>query len=107
MSDLIDTTEMYLRTVYDLDRDASLVAVRAGAGVGLVNLGLRGEEAWIGGLGVVVAERRRGIGRLLMHAIHDEARRHGVRRVWLEVIVENTQAAALYDLVEKRVAPLF
>ena len=32
-----------------------------------------------------------------MEAIHEEARARGVERVWLEVIVENTQAVALYE----------
>ncbi len=32
-----------------------------------------------------------------MLAAHDEARARAVERVWLEVIVENTQAAALYE----------
>jgi hypothetical protein len=32
-----------------------------------------------------------------MHALHDGARRRGVRRVWLEVIVENAGAFALYE----------
>ena len=53
----------FLTTAYDLDRDASLIAVRDGEPVGLVNVGLRGPDAWIGGLGVVPAERRRGTGR--------------------------------------------
>ena len=92
------TTEAlrFLTTAYDLDRAASLVAVRDGEPVGLVNVGLRGPEAWIGGLGVVPAERRRGTGRRLMEAAQDGARARGVERVWLEVIVENVQAAALY-----------
>ena len=82
---------------FDLDRDASRIAVRDGAAVGLANLGLRGADAWIGGVGVVPAERRRGVGRALMEAVHAEARVRGVQRVWLEVIVENTQAIALYE----------
>ena len=86
----------FLTTAYDLDRAASLVAVRDGEPVGLVNVGLRGPDAWIGGLGVVPAERRRGTARRLMEAAQDEARARGVERVWLEVIVENVQAAALY-----------
>ena len=86
-----------MTVAYDLDREASLVAVRNDEYVGLVNLGLRGSEAWIGGLGVVPSERRRGTGRLLMEAIHEEARARDVERVWLEVIVENTQAVALYE----------
>jgi hypothetical protein len=32
-----------------------------------------------------------------MEAVHDEARARGVERIWLEVIVENAQAIALYD----------
>jgi hypothetical protein len=32
-----------------------------------------------------------------MRAVHDEARARGLRRVWLEVIVENTGAFALYE----------
>ncbi len=93
------TTESlrFMTTAYDLDRSASLVAVRDGANVGLVNLGVRGPDAWIGGLGVVPSERRGGVGRLLMSKVHEEAHARGVERVWLEVIVENTQAAALYQ----------
>jgi ribosomal protein S18 acetylase RimI-like enzyme len=86
----------FLTNTFDLDRDASRVALRDGERVGLANLGLRGADAWIGGVGVVPAERRRGIGRTLMEAVHAEARARGVERVWLEVIVENTEAIALY-----------
>ena len=85
-----------LTEAYDLDRDASRIAVRGAERVGLANLGLRGPEAWIGGVGVVPTERRRGTGRALMDAVHEAARSRGVERVWLEVIVENTRAIALY-----------
>jgi ribosomal protein S18 acetylase RimI-like enzyme len=81
----------------DLDLDASRIAVRGGEPVGVCMLGLRGAEAWIGGLGVVVAERRAGIGRRLMQAVLDEAAARGVREVRLEVIVENERAIALYE----------
>ena len=86
----------FMAAAYDFDREASLVAVRDEP-VGLVNLGVRGPDAWIGGLGVVPSERRRGTGRRLMEAVHEEARARSVERVWLEVIVENTQAVALYE----------
>lgn len=81
----------------DLDRTASVVAVRDGERVGLANLALRGADAWVGGVGVVPAERRRGTGRRLMEALHQKARSRGVERIWLEVIVDNTGAIALYD----------
>ncbi len=87
----------FLTDTCDLDRNASRIAIRDGARVGVANLGLRGRDAWIGGVGVVPSERRRGTGRALMHAVHEEARARGVERVWLEVIVENTQAIALYE----------
>lgn len=83
--------------VFDLDADASRIAYRDGVAIGLGNLGVRGEDGWIGGVGVVPAERRSGVGEALMRALHEQARERGVRRVWLEVIVENTGAFALYE----------
>jgi ribosomal protein S18 acetylase RimI-like enzyme len=82
---------------FDLDLDASRIAFRNGTAVGLGNLGVRGEEAWIGGVGVMPEARRTGVGQVLMRALHEQARDRGVRRVWLEVILENTSAFALYE----------
>ena len=65
--------------------------------MGLANLAVRGRDAWIGGVGVVASARRAGVGEALMRAVHEEARSRGVERVWLEVIVENTGAFALYE----------
>jgi ribosomal protein S18 acetylase RimI-like enzyme len=86
-----------MEKVFDLDPDASRIALHEGETVGLGNLGVRGEDAWIGGVGVVPAARRSGVGEALMRALHDQARERGVRRVWLEVIVENEAAFALYE----------
>jgi ribosomal protein S18 acetylase RimI-like enzyme len=88
---------------FDIDVNASRIAFRDGEPVGLGNLGVRGEDAWIGGVGVVPAARRSGVGEALMRALHDEARERGVRRVWLEVIVENKGAFALYEKLGYRV----
>ena len=87
----------FMDDAFDLDLDASRIAFRDGEPVGLGNLGLRGEDAWIGGVGVVADARRSGVGEALMRALHEQARERGVRRVWLEVIVENTGAFALYE----------
>ncbi|HEY2354292.1 MAG TPA: GNAT family N-acetyltransferase [Gaiellaceae bacterium] len=81
----------------DIDLDASRVAYRDGEPVGFANLAVRGNEAWVGGVGVVVTARRSGVGKALMEAIHEKARERGVERVWLEVITENTGAFALYE----------
>jgi ribosomal protein S18 acetylase RimI-like enzyme len=87
----------FMDDVFDLDLDASRIAFRDGEPVGLGNLGVRGEDAWIGGVGVVASTRRSGVGETLMRALHEQAEERGVRRVWLEVIVENTGALALYE----------
>jgi GNAT superfamily N-acetyltransferase len=68
---------------FDLDVDASRVAFRDGEAVGFGNLGLRGEDAWIGGVGMIVPARRQGIGEVLMRALHAEAAARGVTQVWL------------------------
>jgi N-acetylglutamate synthase-like GNAT family acetyltransferase len=82
---------------FDFDLDASRIAYRDGEPAGLANLAVRGPDAWIGGVGVVASARRAGLGEALMRAVHEEARTRGVQRVWLEVIVENTGAFALYE----------
>ena len=87
----------WMQEKFDFDLDASRVAFRDGQPIGLVNLGVRGPDAWIGGVGVVTSARRGGVGEALMRAVHDEARSRGVERVWLEVIVENTGAFTLYE----------
>ena len=92
-----EATLAFMDDAFDLDLDASRIAFRDGKPVGLGNLGLRGEDAWIGGVGVVTNARRSGAGEALMRALHEQARDRGVRHVWLEVIVENTGAFALYE----------
>jgi GNAT superfamily N-acetyltransferase len=87
----------FMDAAFDLDLDASRIAYRDGEPIGLGNLGVRGEDAWIGGVGVVTAARRSGVGEALMRALHEQAREREIRRVWLEVIVENTSALALYE----------
>jgi ribosomal protein S18 acetylase RimI-like enzyme len=94
---LDEGTATAMTEAFDLDADASRIAYRDGVAVGLGNLGVRGEDAWIGGVGVVAPARRTGVGEALMRALHEQARRRGIRRVWLEVIVENTAAFALYE----------
>ena len=81
-----------MTNAFDFDLEASRVARADGEPVGVCTLGVRGDEAWIGGLGVVAAARREGIGETLMRATLDEARRRGIREVRLEVIRENERA---------------
>jgi ribosomal protein S18 acetylase RimI-like enzyme len=70
-----------------------LARSRIAPGEGVALLGIRGERGWIGGLGVVPAARRRGVGRALMEAVLAEA----PPEVTLEVIEQNEPAIRLYE----------
>jgi GNAT superfamily N-acetyltransferase len=87
----------WMEEKFDFDLDSSRIAYCGGEPVGMANLAVRGEEGWVGGVGVIPSARRAGVGEALMRALHEEARERGIRRVWLEVIVENTGALALYE----------
>lgn len=77
--------------------EASQAALYGGEVVGTGLLGVRGRRGWIGGLGVVPAHRRCGLGRRLMEALLDAGRALGLESVQLEVITRNAPAKALYD----------
>ena len=77
---------------WDVDLTRSRVALVRNEPVGIANLAIRGNRAWVAGLGVVPAYRRSGIGRALMKAILAQA----PRTVTLEVIDQNEPAIALY-----------
>ncbi|MFY9605158.1 MAG: GNAT family N-acetyltransferase [Thermoplasmata archaeon] len=65
--------------------------------VGYINPVIDGPEAWIGGVGVLPSYRGKGLGRELMIASEDFARRKGAREVSLEVIEGNDRAQKLYE----------
>lgn len=88
---------VHMVDAFDLALDRSLVAWDGDTPVGLANLGLRGERTWLGGVGVVKARRRSGIGEHLTRALLDRAREAGARRMLLEVITQNEPAIALYE----------
>ncbi|MER7896662.1 GNAT family N-acetyltransferase [Streptomyces sp. NPDC096046] len=54
----------------------------------------------IQGLAVAEEARGRGVGRALVRAATDEARRRGARRITLRVLAHNTPARALYEAQE-------
>ncbi|HVU77001.1 MAG TPA: GNAT family N-acetyltransferase [Gaiellaceae bacterium] len=79
--------------LYDFDLARSRVALEGGERIGLANLGVRGERGWIGGVGVVPAARRRGVGRALMEALLEV----GPPVIGLEVMERNESARRLYE----------
>jgi GNAT superfamily N-acetyltransferase len=99
-----ETALQWMVESFDIDLDASRVAFRDGEPVGFANLAIRGDEAWVGGVGVVPAARRQGIAETLMRALHDEARARGIARVWLEVIEQNEAAYRLYEKLDYELA---
>jgi ribosomal protein S18 acetylase RimI-like enzyme len=82
---------------WDIDLDASRVASLEDSSAGVVLLGIRGSEGWVGGLGVVPPLRRRGVGEALMRAAIEQAEDRSVRDLRLEVIKENERAIPLYE----------
>ncbi|MFE9094382.1 GNAT family N-acetyltransferase [Streptomyces sp. NPDC007264] len=80
-----------------------LVAELGGAVVGYIRLGLptslecNSHVRQIQGLAVAEEARGAGVGRALLRAVQDEARRRGARRITLRVLGHNTAARALYE----------
>lgn len=81
----------------DLDLDASVVAVNGDEIVGTGLLGIRNEQGWIGGMGVIPEWRRQGIGQQMMHYLLARAREHRLSVIRLEVIEANVGAHRLYQ----------
>jgi ribosomal protein S18 acetylase RimI-like enzyme len=84
-----EPTMRYMVEAWDIDLARSRVAL----GVGVCNLGVRGDRGWIGGLGVVPESRRSGVGRELMEAVLEGA----PPVVTLEVLEQNEPALRLYE----------
>lgn len=72
--------------------------------IGVALLGLRGEAAWVGGLGIVEKYRGRGLSHELMRALIDEARRFGSSLLTLEVLRQNHGAIRLYERAGMHIA---
>ena len=85
--------------VCDVDLAASRVLQVGGETVGFVNLAVRGARGWIAGMGVLPETRGAGLGRLAMEAVLSVARERGLTSVDLEVLVQNTPAARIYEVL--------
>ena len=82
---------------WDIDLAASRVAVDGDRPVGLVQLGVRGDRGWIGGMGVVAEGRGSGLGARLMDEAIASARSLGLATIDLEVLVQNQEAIPIYE----------
>lgn len=79
----------------DIALDRSPVAL-ADEPAAFALLGIRGDDAWIGGMATVPAQRRNGLARQMLDAAIESARAAGCTTVWLEVVDRNAAAVALY-----------
>jgi ribosomal protein S18 acetylase RimI-like enzyme len=80
----------------DIDLDLSRVAIDQ-TPAALALIGRRSREAWVGGMGTAPRHRRQGLGERALAAGIEAVRAAGCGAVWLEVLVENHGAIALYD----------
>jgi ribosomal protein S18 acetylase RimI-like enzyme len=87
----------FMADTWDYDLDLSRVAVLDGEGVGICAVAIRGDQGWIGGLGVAAPHRRKGVGAVLMRRVIAESRARAIRDLWLEVLVQNEPAVRLYE----------
>jgi GNAT superfamily N-acetyltransferase len=87
-----------------IDLQQSLFAREGAEAVGVAALAIRGWAGWVAGFGVVPARRGQGVGRSLMAALSERARACGLRRLSLEVLVQNAAARRLYEGAGMRVA---
>jgi ribosomal protein S18 acetylase RimI-like enzyme len=94
-------------TTGDLDLGASRVGTVAGEPVAFALLGVRGTRGWIGGMGVVGAQRGHGYGCAAMEAVLESGRARGLERVDLEVLEQNTPAFRIYEALGFRERRLF
>lgn len=87
----------FMQEAFDHSPADSFVAWDGEQPVGVAMLGVRAPLGWVGGVGVVSAARRRGIGEQLMRALLDRARALALRELALEVMVGNDGARLLYE----------
>ena len=85
----------YVQT-YDIDMDASVVAVDGNEILGLGMLGVRQRRAWITRLGVVRRNRRQGTGWTLVTHLIEQAQLKQTDYVVIEVIKDNNPAHSLF-----------
>lgn len=81
---------------YDVDMEASAVAILGDQILGLIMLGVRSGHTWITRLGVLPVKRRFGTGQRLMEHLIAQSRRLKVAHVQLEVIQNNVPAHRLF-----------
>ncbi len=82
---------------YDVDLDISTVVLnKSQSPIGLIMIGIRGDDAWITRLGVLPEQRGNGIGQDLMEISIDKLREQSIHQIQLEVITGNEPAYRMF-----------
>ena len=81
---------------WDLSLADSRVVLQGGVPVAFACLAVRGNQGWVGGMGVPPEHRGHRLGEVAMRAILDAARERGLAQVGLEVLYGNDHARELY-----------
>ena len=81
---------------WDLSLADSRVVLHGGVPVAFACLAVRGDQGWVGGMGVPPEHRGHRLGEVAMRAILDAARERGLAQVGLEVLYGNDHARELY-----------
>ncbi len=81
---------------YDIDMQASVVAVDGYEILGLSMLGVREKRTWITRLGVIRNHRRHGAGTAMMDHLIQESKKRNADNIILEVILNNSPAHSLF-----------
>ncbi|MBC8507904.1 MAG: GNAT family N-acetyltransferase, partial [Chloroflexi bacterium] len=94
----IGLEQFYGMLRYDsIDITSSRVVIREGKGVGAALIARRGWNSRLAGMAILPDARGQGVGRGLMKALIDEAKKRGDCRMELEVIEQNSPAVYLYQ----------
>jgi ribosomal protein S18 acetylase RimI-like enzyme len=81
---------------YDINLDASTVAVDGNEVLGLTMLGIRENRAWISRLGVIRNNRRRRTGWTMVNHMVEQAQQHQADYIIIEVINDNYPAQQMF-----------
>lgn len=89
-------SESAFRSVMRRENGRLVVADRSGEVVGYAAVWFAGDQGELGDIAVHPDCRREGVGRRLVRAVTEEARRRGARRLFLQVRESNHAALRLY-----------
>ena len=90
-------SEQGFRDALNMEQNIFLVAEEDGAICGYIGMYQSLDEGEITNVAVAPEKRNAGVGRMLMQAAMEQAKRQGIARIVLEVRVSNASAIHLYE----------